>query len=393
MAPKSVFYSLFASLSLALAAATPEPDFETIVVGGGPAGLSALSGLSRVRRSAVLFDSHEYRNDPTRNMHDVIGNDGRSSYSSVTEIKSSSPCQRLTSPGTVPSEFRGLARDQITANYNETATFIDQKIQTIEPISIPKNEDATDTLFKATDATGKEYYAKKVVLATGMIDILPDTPGLQEAWGKGVYWCPWCDGFEHRDQPFGVLGPLPDALSSVNEIWTLNKDIVIYLNGTQTPEAEAAITKKDPNWRQLFDKYGVRVDNRVIASFERLQDGNTHKDNHGRQFDIFRIHFVDGSHEDRHAFMTNYPSAQRSDLPDRLGLAMIDGKIDAQSNPGMRTTLPGVFAIGDCNSDGSTNVPHAMFSGKRAAVFLHGMSLPLSLSPSFSISPTKYPSQ
>lgn len=93
MAPKSVFYSLFASLSLALAAATPEPDFETIVVGGGPAGLSALSGLSRVRRSAVLFDSHEYRNDPTRNMHDVIGNDGRLSYSSVTGINSSSPCR------------------------------------------------------------------------------------------------------------------------------------------------------------------------------------------------------------------------------------------------------------------------------------------------------------
>ncbi|PKY03903.1 putative thioredoxin reductase [Aspergillus campestris IBT 28561] len=348
MAPKSVFYSLFASLSLALAAATPEPDFETIVVGGGPAGLSALSGLSRVRRSAALFDSHEYRNDPTRNMHDVIGNDG-----------------------TVPSEFRGLARDQITTNYNETATFIDQKIKTIEPISIPKDGDATDTLFKATDATGKEYYAKKVVLATGMIDILPNTPGLEEAWGKGVYWCPWCDGFEHRDQPFGILGPLPDSLASVNEIWTLNKDIVVYLNGTQTPEAEAAIAKKNPDWRKQFDKYGVRVDNRVIASFERLQDGNANKDNHGRQFDIFRIHFVDGSHEDRNAFITNYPSAQRSDLPDRLGLAMIDGKIDAQSNPGMRTTLPGVFAIGDCNSDGSTNVPHAMFSGKRAAVFLH----------------------
>lgn len=210
-----------------------------------------------------------------------------------------------------------------------------------------------------------------------MIDILPNTPGLEEAWGKGVYWCPWCDGFEHRDQPFGVLGPLPDSLASVNEIWTLNKDIVVYLNGTQTPEAEAAIAKKNPNWRKQFDKYGVRIDNRVIASFERLQDGNTNKDNHGRQFDIFRIHFVDGSHEDRNAFITNYPSAQRSDLPDRLGLAMIDGKIDAQSNPGMRTTLPGVFAIGDCNSDGSTNVPHAMFSGKRAAVFLHGISYPL----------------
>lgn len=70
------------SLALALsgsavsAASIPETDYDVIVVGGGPAGLSALSGLSRVRRKTALFDSHEYRNDPTREMHDVIGNDG-----------------------------------------------------------------------------------------------------------------------------------------------------------------------------------------------------------------------------------------------------------------------------------------------------------------------------
>lgn len=70
------------SLALALtgsavsAASIPETDYDVIVVGGGPAGLSALSGLSRVRRKTALFDSHQYRNDPTREMHDVIGNDG-----------------------------------------------------------------------------------------------------------------------------------------------------------------------------------------------------------------------------------------------------------------------------------------------------------------------------
>ena len=64
-------------LAFALGEAIPTVDHDVIIVGGGPAGLSALSGLSRVKRNAIMFDSQEYRNAPTRNMHDVIGNDGR----------------------------------------------------------------------------------------------------------------------------------------------------------------------------------------------------------------------------------------------------------------------------------------------------------------------------
>lgn len=63
--------------SLALADPIPATDYDVIVVGGGPSGLSALSGVSRVRRTALLFDDQRYRNGPTRNMHDVIGNDGK----------------------------------------------------------------------------------------------------------------------------------------------------------------------------------------------------------------------------------------------------------------------------------------------------------------------------
>jgi flavin-dependent dehydrogenase len=72
----ATFLSVFSAAVFASAESIPKTDYDVIVVGGGPAGLSALSGVSRVRRTALLFDNHQYRNDVTREMHDVIGNDG-----------------------------------------------------------------------------------------------------------------------------------------------------------------------------------------------------------------------------------------------------------------------------------------------------------------------------
>ncbi|KAF3480617.1 sulphydryl oxidase Sox [Arthroderma uncinatum] len=347
MGVRSLVLVVFTFIAAVLAGSSlPKVDYDVIVVGGGPAGLSTLSGLGRVRRKALLFDDGHYRNGVTRHMHDVIGNDGA-----------------------VPDEYRALARKQIS-RYTTTS------IKNVRVATIKKeNKDAKPgAYFVVMDVKGQKYTARKIVLGTGLQDIFPKTPGIMEAFGKGIYWCPWCDGWEHRDQPFGILGRLRDVMGSVVEIWSLNRDIIAFVDGTDVESDRKKIAERYPNWQKQLEKYNVKIDNRTIKSVERLQDGSKVYDpKEWREYDLFRLNFETGPSVNRSALITNYPYKQRSTLPDQLGLerdANDTNKIKVNIN-GMRTSLDGVFCVGDANNDGSTNVPHAMFSGKRAAVYVH----------------------
>ncbi|EEQ83624.1 hypothetical protein RJZ56_005374 [Blastomyces dermatitidis] len=333
---------LFFFLTLAIASNVPPVDYDVIIVGGGPAGLSALSGLSRVRRTALMVDSGKYRNLLTRHMHDVISNDGVD-----------------------PSFFRHIAREQIQRY--PTAEMKNGTVLEITPVKY-----SSDNLphFKVEIDMGSEgssspvtKLARKVILATGMEDVLPDTPGIREAWSQGIYWCPWCDGFEHRDQPIGILGDVTSTLDNIMHIATINHDIMVFTNGTELPASETY---------GLETYYGITYNYSPIKNITRLQDGGTHFDSRNQsEFDVFTVHFEGGAQPvNRSAFFTAFDSKQCSDLPYKLGLRMVNGKIDNNFR-GMGTSMPGVYAVGDCNNDDSTNVEHAMFSGKRAAVEIH----------------------
>ncbi|KAL2843906.1 hypothetical protein BJY01DRAFT_264107 [Aspergillus pseudoustus] len=322
------FKTLLALLTIVASsvAQLPQTQYDVLIIGGGPSGLSAASGLSRVLRRVALFDSGDYRNNPTRHMHDVIGSDH-----------------------VVPAEFRAAARSQISF-YNVT-TFIDTQVVSINATGTPN---ATSS-FTAALANGTTYTGRKVILGSGLKDALPDqVPGLREAFGKGVYWCPWCDGFEHRDQPVGVIGNFSDSYDSVRELHpTLNREIRVFANGTANDTAQLArIQGKNPNWKAVFAVYNV-----TEAAIRK-------------ELDIFRVYFTDGSSDEVGAIMANYGTYQASTLPAQMGVRMLGGKIDTTA-PGLRTTVKGVWGVGDANSDNSTNVPHAMASGKRAAVFCH----------------------
>lgn len=275
--------------------------------------------------------------------------------------------------GVTPAYYRYAARELIsqygtvTLN-NGTVTKIDPKPQ------------GNNTLFTVsiTYESKKEvtFTARKVILATGLKDLLPDTPGLLENWGKGIYWCPWCDGHEHADQPLGILGSITSAATTVREVVTLNKDVIVFVNGTDTPENRKATDAKFPGWEKYLELHNVKIENRTIKSITRLQNGTTGNEDPSLpthpEHDLFEVEFDSKPSVTRAAFLTNFGEAQKSKLGEESGVALYGGKLAADNSNGLVTNVPGIYAIGDANSDNVTNVPHALFTGKRTGVFLHG---------------------
>lgn len=251
---------------------------------------------------------------------------------------------------------------------------------TVTKIEPKDGSDAAETAFRVhadfADGKKKTITAHKIVLATGLKDDIPDTPGLLENWGKGIFWCPWCDGHEHDDQPLGILAPLNSVAESFREVYTLNSDVVAFVNGTDTPELRSAAEAEFPGWEDYLKISNVTVYNQTVSSITRLKDGNDPDQDPSlpsvEEDDLFRVDLADGTSVERAAFYVSFPDEQRSSVGADLGVTLYNGRLYADQSKGFLTNIPGVYAVGDANSNNITNVPSAMFTGKRAAVYLHG---------------------
>jgi thioredoxin reductase len=298
---------------------------DVLILGGGPAGLSAAASLSRLMVPTIVFDSGRYRNAPATHMHNMVGFDHVD-----------------------PSHFRAISRQQLTDRY-KTNTFVDRTVT-----SLTKTGDGS---FEATDEDGQTYEARKVILATGVRDILPDIDGFASAWGHAIFHCLFCHGFEERNsKKAGLLAAghfanpaFATAISGMAQ--RLAQDVVLYTNGNET-------LKADLETAFAATILHVSIDSRKIARVQQL----------GMETDERLALYFDNGEQDALGFMAyspefevNVSKAWRDDMGIELN-EVGDLKLDRMG----KTTCPGVFAAGD-HSGMMKAVSQALFSGNVAA--------------------------
>lgn len=171
-------------------------SYDAVVIGGGAAGLSAALVLGRARRRVAVVDSGEPRNAPAAHMHGFLGWDG-------------APPTTLLSQG----------RDEV-ARYG-----VELVPGTVVDLAA-RQDDATG--FEVTLAGGGSLPARRVLVTTGLRDVVPEIPGVRERWGRDLLHCPYCHGYEVRDQPLGVLGGTPEAVQHALLVRQWSRDVVFF---------------------------------------------------------------------------------------------------------------------------------------------------------------------
>ncbi|KAH7323794.1 putative pyridine nucleotide-disulfide oxidoreductase [Rhexocercosporidium sp. MPI-PUGE-AT-0058] len=286
---------------------------DVLIIGAGPAGLSCSSSLARLLHTCIVFSSESHRNQESKHMHGVLTWEHRDA-----------------------ADFRAAARKDILAHYS-TTSFEDITISKIEKF---ERADGT-SLFKATDEIGKEWWGRKVVLATGIKDIMPNIKGYDECWGSAIFHCLFCHGYEERGaSTAGVLAmddcaPAPAALHMARFANRLVQKVTIYThdNDSVTKDIEQALSQCNPDSKT---RKNVNIDSRKIAKFVKGGKGGE-----------IEVHFEDGEKK-LEGFLAHKPKgALNVPFVDQLGLEVTPQGDIKTTPPFQETSVRGVFAGGD----------------------------------------------
>ncbi|MEV6181999.1 NAD(P)/FAD-dependent oxidoreductase [Streptomyces sp. NPDC052015] len=305
-------------------------NYEVIVIGGGAAGLSAALVLGRARRRTLVVDAGEPRNAPAAHMQGYLSRDGMP-----------------------PAEFLAAGRQEI-ARYGV-------ELVRDRAVDATKGEDFAVRLAGGTPSGGgRTVHARQLVVATGLKDELPPVEGLAERFGRDVLHCPYCHGWEVRDQAFGVLATSPLSVHQALMVTQWSKDVTLFLHTV----TERELSDED---RRRLAAAGVTVVPGEVAGLvvedDRLTGVRLAGDTPSGE----------GAVHDREVLFVAPRAVPRNGLLERLGAEMTEtpfGTYPVVDGRGL-TSVPGLWAAGNA-SGFAEQVVNAASRGYRAGAAING---------------------
>ncbi len=281
-------------------------SYQVIIIGGSYAGLSAAMALGRSLRSVLIIDSGLPCNRQTPHSHNFLTQDGEK-----PEVLAEKSRMEVLQYDTVKS-LNGLAvRGKKTADG-----------------------------FVVTTDDGKEFQGKKLIFATGITDIMPDIRGFSACWGISVIHCPYCHGYEFRNQKTAIMANGDRAFHLASLVNNLTEELTILTGG------KAGFTVEQ---RHTLQKHAIRIIEKELVEIEH---------DNGQ---VGNVIFSDGTKADFKAVYAALPFEQHSTIPVSLGCELTEhGYI--KLNSFQKTSVDGVFACGD-NSAMMRSVANAVYSG------------------------------
>jgi thioredoxin reductase len=290
---------------------------DVVVVGGGAAGLTGALTLARARRSVLVADAGEPRNRPASGVHGF-----------------------LTRDGLPPAELVALGRAEVE-RYG--GTVVDGRVAALA---------GSAGAFAITLEDGRAFRARRLLVTTGLVDELPEVPGLRELWGTDVVHCPYCHGYEVRDEPIGVLSTGPLSMHQTQLFRQWSADVMLFLDTGPRPSAGEA---------QALAARGIAVVDGEVVALETEA---------GR---LRGVRLAAGEVVPRRALAVETTLVARAELLAGIGLETtpltlgIGERIEADATG--RTTVPGVWVAGNVSE------PMAWVAGAASAGMLAGAAI------------------
>lgn len=294
--------------------------YDVVIVGAGAAGLSAALALGRAMRRVLVMDGGPPRNAPAEHAHNFFTRDG-----------------------TPPDELLRLGKRDL------------EQYETVEVRKgVAAGASGADGDFTVTLGGGESVGARKLIIATGQTDVMPDVPGFAEAWGRGIYHCPFCHGWEIRERPLAVYASGEMMMSRVTLIRNWSRDLLAITDGTEVLDED----------RKKLDALDVPLHEGPISFIQ--SDAEERR--------LTRIFLEDGTEIEREGLFANPPQEQRSKLAEMLGceteyVQMMQMHAISADPSTCETTVKGVFAVGDAGKM-MQSLPNAVASGCAAGAFI-----------------------